>query len=129
MGGDAHLRNLDVLAGQYGIHQKSQSDPWPASLQATFRQVQKISLKNFSTYSNSVKFSPDAEPWKRENKARVEWLVKQASRLTQTTRNESSWRMSIENIVLDRFSLEVAWSVQCPYLRIKTFRKVVLTEQ
>ena len=116
MVGNEDLRNLETLAGQYGIYQKLQSDVWPSALQSTFQCIQDLSQKDFQTYSSSISGSLSNQPWRRQNKARVEWLVEQAGRLSQNTANENSWRMRIENAVLERFSVEVAWYVQFPQL-------------
>lgn len=110
------LRNLEKLAGQYGILQKTESDAWPSSLQSTVRHVELLAKIDFQSYSSSCSSSSRNEPWKRENTARTEWLVMQASRLSQNTANENSWRMRIENAILERFSVEVAWYVLFPRL-------------
>ena len=42
-------------------------------------------------------------------KARVEWLCQRAERLFSQERNEAGWRFGLENHILGRFSVEVAW--------------------
>ena len=111
MVGDEELRKIKSLATQYRINQKFQGDEWPSSHKPAFECVQQLGQTSFQHYSANIDRESDSEPWRRQNKARAEWLVEQASRLSQNTANESTWRMRIENAILERFSFEVAWYV------------------
>ena len=108
---DEDLRELRILADQYRISQKCQSDDWPSAHDSTFQCIQALSQTSFQTYIDSINRQSDNELWRRQNKARAEWLAEQAGRLARNTANESAWRMRIENAILERFSVEVAWYV------------------
>lgn len=108
---DEDLRKLKSLADQYHISQKLQSDSWPPALEPTFQCIKNLSQTTFQAYSDGINGRSENEPWRRQNKARAEWLVEQAGRLSKNPVNESAWRMRIENAILERFSVEVAWYV------------------
>ena len=114
MGNYEALRRLKVLGRKYCINQKGQSDDWPLTHSSTFQDVQEVGETQFQGYNDSINGSPDDRPWRRQNKARAEWLVKQAERLSENTANENTWRMRVENVILERFSVEVAWCVWLP---------------
>lgn len=105
---DDDLRKLKILAGQHRINPKHHADVWPSAHESTFQCIQDLGQTNFQTYIND---QSDNKPWRRQNKARAEWLVEQAVRLSKNAANESAWRMRIENAILERFSFEVAWYV------------------
>ena len=114
MGNYEALRRLKVLGRKYCINQKGQSDDWPLTHSSTFQDVQEVGETQFQGYNDSINGSPDDRPWRRQNEARAEWLVKQAERLSENTANENTWRMRVENVILERFSVEVAWCVWLP---------------
>jgi hypothetical protein len=108
------LGKLRILARQYCINQKGQSHNWPWTHSPAFGNVREVGETRFQVYSDSVDVSSNNIPWRRQNKARAEWLVEQAKRLSENGANESAWRMRIENVILERFSVEVAWWVLRP---------------
>lgn len=91
------------------VRQKSQSDAWPPAHQWVFSAIYELSKRTLQDYYNHAGKTASHEPWKRENKNRAEWLVKQAAHLSGNSANESTWRMRIENAILEPFSVEVAW--------------------
>jgi hypothetical protein len=103
------LRKLHALIEDSRIRQKSQSDAWPPAHQWVFSTIHDLSKRTLQDYYNHAGKTASHEPWKRENKNRAEWLVKQATRLSGNSANESTWRMRIENAILEPFSIEVAW--------------------
>jgi hypothetical protein len=105
------LRKLRALVKDSHIRQKTQSDAWPFAHSLTFSTIHDLSKKTHQDYYNNAENMTSNEPWKRENKNRAQWLVKQASELSGNSANESTWRMRIENAILEPFSIEVAWSV------------------
>ena len=107
---DEDLGKLRQLANEYRISQKSQSDGWPSAHAPTFKLIQDLSKISFQAYRDRIEDHIE-EPWRKQNKARVEWLVEQAHQLSTSTANEFSWRMRIENQILERFSVEIAWYV------------------
>lgn len=114
------LAELKLLADQHGIRQKSPLDDWPLAQKPTFQGIQDLGQTSFRAYSNSINGESDSEPWKRKNKARARWLAQHAGRLSVSCANESTWRMHIENVILERFSVEVAWYVLIPPFRPNT---------
>lgn len=111
MVGAVDLRKLEDLANQYGIHRRLESDVWPSALHSIVQDVENLMQINFQAYR-----SIDDQPWKEQNESRAKWLVAQAGRLSQNTANEMTWRTRIEEAILERFTLEVAWYVKRPRL-------------
>lgn len=103
-------RKLHALVKDSYIRQKTQSDTWPSAHSSTFSTIHDLSKKTLKDYYNNVEQMTSNAPWKRENMNRAQWLVKQASELSRNSANESTWRMRIENAILEPFSIEVAWS-------------------
>ena len=106
------LRKLRLLADRYRIKQRHQNEPWPAAQVSTFQKVAQVNRQSFETYSESIDDQSGSASYsnvKKYNCDRAKWLVDQASRLSSNTTNESGWRMRIENTILERLSLQVAW--------------------
>jgi len=102
-------RDLRKLAREYGIAFKPSSSDWPLAHQASFNSIQKIGDLKFDTFSASIDIRSSEEPWREKVKDRAEWLATRAAHLFNQRRNESGWRFGLENDVLRRFSVEVAW--------------------
>lgn len=68
-----------------------------------------MSQYRFDTYIPEVSVFSSEKPWKQQTKARAQWLVERASRLMGQDRNEAGWRFALENEVLRRLTVEVAW--------------------
>jgi hypothetical protein len=75
----------------------------------TFRNIKALGEYKFDTYSHSVSVLSDEEPWKQQTQTRAQWLANRAERLFGQERNEAGWRFGLENDVLRRFTVEVAW--------------------
>jgi hypothetical protein len=108
---DAKLQNLRRLAKRYGITFKVASDEWPAAHAKTFNNIKNLGYQKFDTYSESVSIRSQDEPWTEQTKHRAKWLVDRAAKLFGQQQNESGWRFGLENDILRRFSVEVAWCV------------------
>ncbi|KAK3704140.1 anthranilate synthase / indole-3-glycerol phosphate synthase [Vermiconidia calcicola] len=117
---DEQLRNLRVLAKKYRIRLKSQSEKWPPAHQATFQCIRNLSQYTFEAYKNTASANSASEPWKAQTLARAEWIVERATTLSNTLANSSefSWRMHLENDILERFVVEVA----CPKCKHRLWR-------
>ena len=104
-------RDLRGLAEQYRIvfEPQSASSDWPLMYRATFESIRKIADVKFDTFSASIVIRSSEEPWRERVKCRAEWLAARAARIFSQQRNESGWRFGLENVVLQRFSVEVAW--------------------
>ena len=103
------LQSLRRLAKTYHITFRSPSDEWPAAHTGTFKDIKTLGDHKFDSYCESVSIRSAEEPWTQQTKARAEWLAMRASRLFGQQRNEAGWRYGLENDVLRRFSVEVAW--------------------
>jgi len=104
-------RDLRRLAKRYRIAFKPPlaSNDWPLAHKATFESIRKIGDLKFDTFSASIDIRSIEEPWREGVKHRAEWLAARAARLFSQQRNEAGWRFALENDVLQRFSVEVAW--------------------
>ena len=104
-------RDLRRLAKRFRIAFKSPlvSSDWPLVHKATFESIRKIGDVKFDTFSASIDIRSSEEPWRERVKYRAEWLAVRAARLFSQQRNEPGWRFGLENDVLQRFSVEVAW--------------------
>jgi hypothetical protein len=101
--------SLRRLAKRYLISFRSPSDEWPAAHGGTFQNIKSLGEQKFDSYCESVTIRSLDEPWTKQTKARAEWLAKRAEHLFGQQRNEAGWRLGLENEVLRRFSVEVAW--------------------
>jgi hypothetical protein len=108
---DDNVRDLRRLAKRYGITIQSppNAQQWPAVHQRLFESIRKIGDRKFDSFCASIDIRSNDEPWREQTKYRAEWLANRAARLFNQQRNESGWRFGLENDVLRRFSVEVAW--------------------
>lgn len=106
---EEQTRSLRRLVGNHNIRFRVPSDPWPPEHTKTFQDIKTVGDKKFDNYSESVSVRSISEPWTRQIKVRAEYLVKRASRIVGQRRTEADWRFTLENAVLRRFSVEVAW--------------------
>ena len=63
----------------------------------------------FDTFIPEVSVYSEDKPWKQQTKVCAQWLVNCVERLFGQERNEAGWRFGLENDVLLRFTVEVAW--------------------
>ena len=107
---DTDLRNLRRLAKSYNITFKlPYDDVWPTAHTTTFRNISKLGDLKFHSYAERVTIRSHDEPWTEQTKCRAEWLSDRASKLYCQQRNEAGWRFGLENDILRRFTVEVAW--------------------
>lgn len=106
---DDRNNTLRRLAKNYGITFKLPLDDWPAAHSSTFKVIELLGNEKFDSYGASLDNRSQDQPWTMQRKHRAEWLAKSASRLCGQQRNEAGWRLGLENDVLHRFSVEVAW--------------------
>ena len=104
--------NLRRLAKRHRITFKPplSSDQWPPAHRNNFANIRKIGDQKFESFCANVDIRSSEEPWREQTKHRAEWLAQRAARLFSQQRNEAGWRFGLENDVLQRFSVEVAWS-------------------
>jgi hypothetical protein len=104
-------RDLRRLAKRHRITFKSSSnvEEWPSAHQSNFQSIRRIGSQRFDDFCAHIDIRSMDEPWREQTKHRAEWLAKRASQLFNQQRNEAGWRFGLENDVLRRFSVEVAW--------------------
>ena len=104
-------RDLRRLAKRYRIafHPNASSDQWPSRHRETFENIQTIGNQAYNTYSTNVDIRSREQPWKAQTQYRAKWLAERCARLLNQQRNEAGWRFGLENDVLRRFAVEVAW--------------------
>jgi hypothetical protein len=111
MGKTRDDRNLRREAKKHRIEfvSASKSSQWPSVHAVTFGNIQKIKRKTFDTYSADIDPRSNDEPWKEQTKRRAQRVASRARSLVKQDRNESGWRFSLENCILERFTIEVVW--------------------
>lgn len=106
---DDDLRKIRRLAKAYRITFRSPSDEWPEAHASRFGDIKSLGDRKFDSYHANVTVHSSEQPWTQQTKQRAQWLAARASRLFNQQRNEAGWRFGLENDVLRRFSVEVAW--------------------
>lgn len=103
-----NLQSLRRLAKRFNIRNRREGEEWPEAHRTTFQNIKSLSQNRFDTYIPEVSASND-KPWRQQTKKRAQWLVERAKRLVGQDSNEAGWRFALENEVLRRFMVEVAW--------------------
>lgn len=107
------LRMLRRLAKSYNISFRRSADEWPEAHRMRFLHIKELGDRKFSLYSESVTVRSVEEPWTRQIKSRTQWLVNRACDLSMNVQpKENGWRLGLENDVMHRFLVEVAWYVR-----------------
>ncbi len=102
-------RDLRRLIKKFRINFKPPSHgQLPSCHKNTFDQIRVIRDIRFDSYC-AENVILNEEPWTAQTKRRAEWLSNRAATLIYQQRNEAGWRFDLENDVLHRFMVEVAW--------------------
>lgn len=109
--GDA-LQSLRRLAKRFNIRDRRDGEEWPTAHRTMFQSIKSVAQYRFDTYIPGVSVYSEDKPWKQQTKAHAQWLVNRAECLFGQERNEAGWRFGLENDVLRRFTVEVAWWVE-----------------
>jgi hypothetical protein len=104
-----NLKNLRRLAKKYNIRFRLPCEPLPDCHADTFKNIEELGSYRFEIYAENASIRSAEEPWARQTKSRAEWLAHRAATLFKQNRNEAGWRFGLENDVLRRFAVEVAW--------------------
>ena len=96
------------LLKRYRIVFKPPTDQWPPKYGKTFQEIRKIRDQRFDNFGTDNTMSSE-QPWRTQIKSRAQWLAGRSARLLKQDRNEEGWRLALENDVLHRFRVEVAW--------------------
>jgi hypothetical protein len=108
---DKSRLDLQTLIKRYRINFEPplSSNEWPLMHKVHFESIRKVGDLKFDTFSASIDIRSSEQPWRESTKRRAEFLAARAARLSKQGRNEEGWRLGLENVVLRRFSVEVAW--------------------
>jgi len=108
---DSDRDRLRMLIKQYRITFKDpmKSNEWPSAHKDNFENIRKIRDQNFDSFCANIDIRSRDEPWRERTKYRAEWLAKRACRLFNQQPIEAGWRFGLENDVLRRLNIEVAW--------------------
>lgn len=86
-----------------------QPNGWPSIHERLFSDVQKLGRRGFDEFMESITIDTLEKPWRNATRNRAVRLSKLAEECFWGRRNESTWRFTIENEIMHRFSVEVAW--------------------
>ena len=105
-------RDLRRLAKRYRVafQPHISSDSWPSKHSETFENIRKIGSQAYKSFCANTDIRSNEQPWRGQTKHRAVWLAERSARLLNQQRNEAGWRFGLENEVLRRFAVEVAWS-------------------
>ena len=82
---------------------------WPSPHRDTFENIKELGEFCYENFCASIDIRSREQPWRKHTKRRAKWIAKRTNQLWHQHRNEAGWRYWIENEVLSRFSVEVAW--------------------
>ncbi|OOQ87554.1 hypothetical protein PEBR_15558 [Penicillium brasilianum] len=102
-------------AEQLGIEFLGPVEPsdWPQSHRRLFADVNKLGRRTYDEFVESISIDSIEKPWRNSIRCRADRLCKLARCALEERKRENSWRFSIENEIMHRFSVEVA----CPRCR------------
>ena len=85
----------------------------PEEHQTKFKHIQQLGKMSYESYA--IQPRPDIidRPWELENKQRADWIIYKAVRSRDDYSNEDTWRSAIEDLIFQRFEIEVGWYVTC----------------
>jgi len=108
---DSDQERLVKLIEEYRIKSfgPMASNEWPSAHKDHFENIRNIRDQKFDTFCASIDIRSRDEPWRERTKYHAEWLAKRACSLYNQQRNEAGWRFGLENDVLRRLNIEVAW--------------------
>ena len=109
---DDSIRDLRRLVKRFGITFRSLNlNSWPDSHRHTFEDIRRIRDQKFDDYctESTGGVASSDYPWRDHTKRRAEWLAKRTADVIKQRRNEAGWRFALENDILRRFYVEVAW--------------------
>lgn len=109
MSDEAQLSRLRRAADENHIKFRLQTEEWPSSHRSSFQLIRDVEKHDFVSYQASIGRDSGVSWWKEKTLLRAKWLANEAGRRSLAGANEMSWRLSIENLILQRFLFEVAW--------------------
>jgi hypothetical protein len=96
---------------QLGIEFLGPVEPanWPQTHERLFADVHKLGNRGYDNFVESISIDSIEKPWRNSIRHRADRLCKLADYAWKERKNESSWRFAVENEIMHRFSVEVAW--------------------
>jgi hypothetical protein len=82
---------------------------WPQNHERLFADVHKLGSRTYDNFVESISIDSIEKPWRNSVRRRADRLCKLANYAWEERKNESSWRFAVENEIMHRFSVEVAW--------------------
>lgn len=87
-----------------------QSTKWPETHTSHFSKIQEAGLCTYDAFVKKITNDRAGDkPWNNATRAHADRLYSLAETCYRERRNEAGWRMGVENEILHRFTIEVAW--------------------
>lgn len=86
-------------------------EQWPANRGSIVKDIQGLGQTPYHQYQESIGHDTFHRPWREQLRRRADCIAEEAERCLWERRNEAEWRARMEEKVLARLSVEVAWSV------------------
>lgn len=88
----------------------NERDRWPKSHEKRFAHIQELGHRMYDSFVESISRDTSTKPWRKELPKRAERLSSLADRCyREDSGNEFGWRFKVENEIMYRFTVEVAW--------------------
>lgn len=81
----------------------------PEEHQTKFKHIQQLGQISYDSYAVQPRPDTADKPWELENKLRATKVSERAIQARNEYQNEDGWRMKLENLIFERFEIEVAW--------------------
>jgi hypothetical protein len=81
----------------------------PEEHQTKFRHIQQLGQISYDSYALQPRPDTANKPWELENKLRATRVSARAIQARNEYQNEDGWRTKLDNLVFERFEIEVAW--------------------
>lgn len=82
---------------------------WPQTHKRLFADVHELGRRFYDNFVESISIDSIEKPWRNSIRRRADRLCKLACVTSEDRKNESGWRFAVENEIMHRFSVEVAW--------------------
>jgi hypothetical protein len=106
----AYEQLVHKLREGYNIHFDDHDESrWPVHLKKTFDNIALLGGTTYGNYNESITFETEERPWRTQTKRRAAMIAETATRCLRAKKNEAGWRLNLEHLILNRFSVEVRW--------------------
>lgn len=97
------------LKQEYNIHFDDHESRWSVHLKKTFGNIAARGTTSYENYHENITFESEERPWRAQTKHRAAMIAETATRCLKAKKNEAGWRLNVEHLILNRFSVEVSW--------------------